>query len=251
MVDHFDHRAKAYISGHGNSAVWQERPFGDPRKAIIPQWYVARADIPPKLGDRTSWYRIGYMNVTSARDRRSMTAALLPPDVICGDPVPTLLFPEEQQWAYMTILAVMNAFPTDWVARAKLTGAHMTLSVVDSLPIPRLTLDDPRTNLLGCLALRLTCTSPEMTPYWNSMSKYGWCEPVPAGVVPDEALTDPISRTEARAQVDALVAKVVYQMTRDELNFVLDSFPVLRRFEEKTLGEYRSRRSILEWYDKV
>jgi hypothetical protein len=251
MVDHFDHRAKTYVSGHGNSAVWHERPFGDPKKAITPQWYVARADIPAKLGDRTNHYRVGYMNVTSARDRRSLTAALLPPAVICGDPVPTLLFPAEEQWAYMPILAVLNAFTTDWVARAKLTGAHMTLSVVDSLPIPRLALDDPRTGLLGPLALRLTCVGPEMIPYWNAMSEYGWCEPVPAGVVPGEALTDVVSREADRAQIDALVAKVVYEMTREELSFVLDSFPVLRRFEEKNLGEYRSRRLVLEWFDKV
>ena len=161
------------------------------------------------------------------------------------------MFPAEEQWAYMPILAVLNAFTTDWVARAKLTGAHMTLSVVDSLPIPRLALDDPRTGLLGPLALRLTCVGPEMTPYWNAMSEYGWCEPVPAGVVPGEALTDVVSREAARAQIDALVAKVVYEMTREELSFVLDSFPVLRRFEEKNLGEYRSRRLVLEWFDKV
>jgi hypothetical protein len=37
MIDHFDHRAKTYASGHGNSAVWIEREFGDPEKAIVPQ----------------------------------------------------------------------------------------------------------------------------------------------------------------------------------------------------------------------
>jgi hypothetical protein len=90
-----------------------------------------------------------------------------------------------------------------------------------------------------------------MIPYWNAMSEYGWCQPVPAGVVPDEALTDGVSREAARAQIDALVAKVVYEMTREELSFVLDSFPVLRRFEEKHLSEYRSRRLVLEWFDKL
>ena len=38
MVDQFDHRAKAYRSGRGRSAVWEPLPFGDPRKAIVPQW---------------------------------------------------------------------------------------------------------------------------------------------------------------------------------------------------------------------
>ncbi len=251
MIDHFDHRAKTYVSGHGNSAVWQERPFGDPEKSIRPQWYIKEEDIPSKLGDRTDHYRIGYMNVASARDRRSLTAALLPPGVICGDPVPTLVFPDETTWAYMPLLAVMNALPTDWLARSKLTGAHLTLSVIDSLPLPRLTLDDPRTAVLAPLALRLSCTGPEMTPYWSAMSEYGWCEPVPAGMVPDDSFTDDVSRGAARAQLDALVAKLVYELEREELGFILDSFPVLRRFEERAYGEFRTKRLVLEWYDKL
>lgn len=32
MVEQFDHRAKNYVSGHGNSAKWEEIPFGDPAK---------------------------------------------------------------------------------------------------------------------------------------------------------------------------------------------------------------------------
>jgi len=30
MITHFDHRAKTYDSGHGNSSRWIERAFGDP-----------------------------------------------------------------------------------------------------------------------------------------------------------------------------------------------------------------------------
>ncbi|MDA8316354.1 MAG: hypothetical protein M0010_14475 [Actinomycetota bacterium] len=251
MIDHFDHRAKTYVSGHGNSAVWQERTFADPEKAIRPQWYMRERDIPAKVGDRTDYFRIGFMDVASPRDRRSLTAALIPPNVICGDKVPTILFPENQQWAYMPLLALLNALATDWLARAKLTGAKMSYTTVDSLPVPRLAVDDPRTAVLAPLALRLSCTGPEMTPYWNSMSEYGWCEPVPVDVVPDDSFTDDMSRSAARAQLDAFVAKFVYEMQNDELVFVLDSFPVLRRFEEKAYGEFRTKQLVLEWYDKL
>jgi hypothetical protein len=251
MIDHFDHRAKTYVSGHGNSAVWQERAFGDPKKAIRPQWHIKEEDIPAKLGDRTEHYRVGFMDVASPRDRRSLTAALVPPRAVCGHKVPTIVFPLEHDWAYMPLLAVMNSLAADWLARAKLTGASMNFTVVDSLPIARLTPEDPRTATLASLALRLTCTSPEMTPYWNSMSEYGWCEPVPAGVVPDDSFTDDMSRSAARAQLDAFVAKFVYEMQHDELVFVLESFPVLKRFEEKAYGEFRTKQLVLEWYDKL
>lgn len=48
MIDHFDHRAKSYVSGHGNSSKWDVHDFGDPAKAIVPQWRIPRRDIPTK-----------------------------------------------------------------------------------------------------------------------------------------------------------------------------------------------------------
>ena len=41
MVDQFDHRAKAYVSGRGRTAVWRDLPFGDAEKGVHPQWHVA------------------------------------------------------------------------------------------------------------------------------------------------------------------------------------------------------------------
>jgi hypothetical protein len=251
MIDAFDHRAKTYVSGHGNSAVWTERQFGDPGKAIIPQWYVRRADVPAKVGDRFEHYRIAFMDVASPRDRRSLTAALVPPGVICGHKVPTIAFDEENQWGYMPMLAVMNAITSDWLARNRLTGATMSYTVLDSLPLPRLPHDDERTSVLAPLALRLTATSPEMTPYWNEMSQYGWCSPIDNDVVPPAALVDERSRESVRAQIDAYVAKEVYGLSRAELEFILATFPVLKRFEERKFQEYRTRRLILERFDTL
>ena len=79
MIDNFDHRAKTYQSGHGNSAVWIEREFGDPAKAIVPQWHVLRESIPGKLGDRCDRFRIGFGDVANPRNERSFTATLIPP----------------------------------------------------------------------------------------------------------------------------------------------------------------------------
>ena len=42
MVEAFDHRAKAYVSGRGRSAVWRELTFGSVDKNIFPQWRIHR-----------------------------------------------------------------------------------------------------------------------------------------------------------------------------------------------------------------
>jgi hypothetical protein len=92
MVAAFDYRAKGYLSGRGRKADWEDLPFGDPRKAIRPQWYIPTAKLPAKLGERPHNYRIGFCDVTSPTNERSLVSALIPPSIIAGDKVPTILF---------------------------------------------------------------------------------------------------------------------------------------------------------------
>ena len=249
MVDQFDHRAKTYRSGRGRSAVWEEIPFGDPRKAVGPQWRLPLERIPSKLGDRVWRYRVGWCDVTAPRNERSLTAAVIPPGMICGHKVPTLAFPEGFEWAYMPWLALANSLCLDYLARKKI-ALSMAMTVLDSLPFPRLPIDHPVVERLARLALRLTCTAPEMTSYWNAMAQYGWCEPIPEGATPP-GFTDPDLRAAARAEIDAVVARELFELGVDDLAGILDTFPVLRRREEKTYGEFRTKRLVLEWYERA
>ncbi len=251
MIDQFDHRAKSYVSGHGNSAKWEAHAFGDPAKAIKPQWRIYARDVPAKLGDRCDNYRVGFANIANPRNERSVVATLVPPRVICGDTVPTIRFAEGEDWAYLPWLAVANSFTMDFAARGRLSSPHLTFTLMDNLPFPRYQVDHPVVGRLAPLVLRLTCTSPEMTAYWNSMSVFGWCQPVTEGTIPADALIDGAQRAEAKAEIDAVVAKQVYGLTRDELDYVLDQFPVLEKRDRKAYGTYATKDRVLDWYDRV
>ena len=249
MVTHFDHRAKSYVSGHGNSALWHETSFGDRSKAITPQWRVLRHHVPTKLGDRVERFRIGFGDIANPRNERSFVAALIPPGCICGNTVPTLDFGWGNEWMYLPWLAVANSFVMDALARKKLSNPHLKPYILDTLPFPRPSLEEPWSRRSAMLALQLTCTSVEMTPYWNAMAERGLCDAVPLGTVPPRALIDEASRANARAEIDALVAREVYGLSRDELADVLETFPVLKKRDEKAFGDYRTKRNILESYD--
>jgi len=56
--------------------------------------------------------------------------------------------------------------------------------------------------------------------------------------------------TRLRAELDGLYAHL-YGLTRDELAYVLDTFPIVRRKDEAKYGEYRTKRMVLEQYDKL
>jgi len=249
MVEQFDHRAKAYRSGRGRSAVWEEIAFSDSGKAIVPQWRLPPENIPSKLGDRVWRYRVGWCDVTGARNERSLLAALIPPSVICGHSLPTFVFREGWEWAYLPWLAVANSFCLDFLVRKRI-ALHVSMVVLDGLPFPRLPVEHPVVERLARLALRLTCTAAEMTAYWNSMVPYGWCDPIPEDATPPGYL-DPETRAAARAEMDAVVARYLFDLSVEELASILDTFMVLRRREEKVYGEFRTKRLVLDWYDKV
>jgi hypothetical protein len=252
MIDHFDHRAKTYQSGHGNSAVWIERDFGDTEKAIVPQWRVLREAIPGKLGNRCDRYRIGFGDVANPRNQRSFAATLIPPGMICGDKVPTIDFgPEENDWCFLPWLAVANSFAMDWLARTRLTSPKMAFSLLDGLPFPRPTIDDDLTLHVAPIVLRLICTSPEMTPFWNRMAELKFVPPCKADQVPASALVRPHEREIARAELDAYVARRVFNLTRQEMSDVMDTFEAYRNSDLRAHQEYRTKQLILEAFDHI
>ena len=53
-----------------------------------------------------------------------------------------------------------------------------------------------------------------------------------------------------RAELDAAMFHV-YGLTRPEVEHVLDSFFVVRKYEERDHGEFRTKRLVLERYDAM
>ncbi len=73
---------------------------------------------------------------------------------------------------------------------------------------------------------------------------------------------NPTRRAQLRAELDAYYAKL-YSLTRDELRYILDpadimgadypseTFRVLKKNEERELGEYRTQRLVLAAWDRL
>ncbi len=247
MVAAYDHRAKGYRSGRGRSAVWDELSFDDPGKSIQPQWRIPEQDVPGKAVSRVASYRIGFCDVASPTNERSFAAALIPPATICGHKVPTITYEPRFDWAYGFTLAVANSFTLDFIVRKKVS-LSMTYTILDSLPVPRLPRESAVVSELMPLVLRLTCTGPEMLAYWNKMSEYGWVAPV-AGEEALPGLVDEEERLRAIAEVEAIVAHDLYELTRQEVSCVMDTFPIVEKRDVQKYGSYRTKELILAAYD--
>ncbi len=57
-------------------------------------------------------------------------------------------------------------------------------------------------------------------------------------------------RALLRAELDAAFFRL-YGLERDDVDYVMDTFPIVRRRDERDHGEYRTKRLILEIYDEL
>jgi hypothetical protein len=258
MVEAFDHRAKAYVSGRGRQAVWRELLFGAIDKAIIPQWRLPHSKVPLKLADRYICYRVCFCDVGGVTNSRFLTAALIPPRVVCGHSVPTIVFEPADHRLMMLWMGVANSFVLDFLARKKAAN-HMTFTIMDSLPLPRTFNGTPLELCIASRALRLAATGPEMAEFWTKTAQTLGINSKAEGPVEDVP-----TRDRLRAEIDVFVARNLFGMTRDEMRYLLDpsdilgadcgfeTFGALKRDEERRCnGRFQTRDLILETWDRL
>ena len=136
----------------------------------------------------------------------------------------------------------------DYLARQKFSGTSMTYFILKQVacPLPS-TFNEPAPwdrkqllkNTFRPYILELSYTSWGLKPYAQDLDDDGtpfrW---------------DPERRALLRADLDAGFLHI-YGLDRGETEHVLDSFFVVRKYEEKSFGEFRTKRLILEAYDHM
>ena len=70
------------------------------------------------------------------------------------------------------------------------------------------------------------------------------------GPTPPPFVWEEERRARLRAELDALYAHL-YGLTREELDYILETFPIVKRKDEERYGEYRTKRMILRKYEQL
>ena len=157
------------------------------------------------------------------------------------------IFPcEENTRLVACLVANLSSLILDYIARIKVGGTHMNFHYLKQFPIlPPKAYSSADIDYIINRVLELSYTSESMRPWAEDMGYKG--DPFP---------WNPDRRAIFRAELDARIAKL-YGLTREELDYILDpasffgddsptqTFPGLRRKEEKLYGEYRTRRLVL------
>lgn len=257
MVEAFDYRAKEYVSGRRRSAVWRELTFGSDEKRLAPQWRIHEGDIPSRTGDQWKRFRLGFCDVGGVTNQRYLMASFIPPNVVCGHSVPTIVFDPVDVRLMALWLGVANSFTADYLARKK--GAlHLTFTIMDSLPLPVVYDEESAIHReIASRALRLGAVGDEMIPFW----KEGRRSLVMDGT--ETKAESPQDRETLRAELDVLVARDFFALSKAEFNYIIDpidvlpdatfeNFGALKRAEMREFGgAFRSKDLVLDTWDTL
>jgi hypothetical protein len=154
-------------------------------------------------------------------------------------------------------LGVANSMAMDFLVRKKV-ALSMSYTIMDSLPFPRSVETDGPTLEITKRALRLACAGPEMAAFFRQTAVWPDVSPDLEGPA-----FNPQERERLRVEIEVLVARDLFGLTRDEMRYVLDpadvygkecpteTFRVLKNNEMKEVGEYRTQRLVLEAWDRL
>jgi len=197
-------------------------------------------------------------------DSRSVVASIVPRYGV-GDSL-FLLLPGNGSSYASVLLAILNSFVFDYVARQKASGANLNYYVMKQLPalephnlqttcpwIPDITIFD----WIQERTIELTYTAWDLQSFANDCGWFG---------SPFE--WDDERRFLLRSELDAAFFHLylgseaewcrqsnsfmrAFPTPRHAVDYILDTFPVVKRKDEQAHGEYRTKRVILEIYDEM
>ncbi len=253
MVYHFNHRFGdfALLSSGDREHILPQTPDDKLDQAEYlthPRYWVPDDEVTSRL--RGAWSRewlLGWRDITDARSSVRTVVASIIPRAAVGHTLPVML-PAFEPAQVAALYANLCSFVLDYAARQKVGGTHLTYNFLKQLPVlsPNTYEVSPAWSPGSLLrdwflprVLELTYTAWDLEPFAHDVGYDG----PPFRWVPER-------RFLLRCELDAAFFHL-YGLPRDDVDYVMDTFPIVRKNDEKAHGEYRTKRVILEIYDAM
>lgn len=197
MVQQHRFGAKRYVSGSGRSAVWEPCHYG-----CVPQFYIPRKHLTDHICKRISAPRAGYCDIAGQTNERAMMSAIIPSNVVCGNKVPTIVFPNDSTGDRIYLwVGIVNSFAFDWLIR-RIISTTVNYFLLLSVPIPRIELDSSLAKTIISCTKRLSCMTEE---YYRTNEMQ-----------------------DLRIKIEVAVAKA-YGLSIEDIRLILKDFPLIDR----------------------
>ena len=252
MIHHFDHRFGTYqgqTEAQANVGTLPRLTIDQQNDAdcvVMPRYWVDGAGVDTRLAQR-SWdknWLLGWRDICRSSDERTMICSVLPRT---ATPDATLLMLPTRGSPDL-LLATLSSFAFDYVVRQKSGGTHLKYFTVKQLPVlPPAAFQEPIGWLAGdrptawirLRVLELIYTANDIASFVVDLGDdglpYRWY---------DER------RFAMRAELDAAFFHL-YGIEREDVDYIMETFPVVKKRDEQRYDTFRTKELILEIYDAM
>ncbi len=256
---------------------------------ITPKYYVLQNNVQiQECAKGRKWF-LGFREITSAISIRTAIFSIIPLTAV-GNKIPLVISEIENSWQIAALVANFNSIVLDYVVRQKIGGISLSYFYVKQLPIiPPTHYSVKDFHFIIPRVIELTYTAWDMKPFaddvWNeadetlriaiqkqhaenTTSTGGNNYEPPAWLVHNEVVKlspfkwDENRRAMLKAELDAYYA-TLYGLTEEELRYILcpqdvygenfpgETFRVLKEKEIRKFGEYRTKRLVMEAWERM
>lgn len=216
MIHHYDTKWATYEPDGSTRDVTPDEKR-DPDFFVMPRYWLDEVEVEAafRRANFQGQTLFSWRGIARTTDVRTAIGTLHP-RVPGGGNFDMVLGPTGDRLRWFA--AAFSSFVFDFVARQKLSNMHLQFSVAKQLPIPE----------------------PASSGKWvaDSVDRLNASRLNPDG----EAIL--------RAELDALMFHV-YGISRDDADYILETFPIVKRKDVAAHGEYRTKHLILEAYDRL
>lgn len=253
MAHQFDHRWATYEDNGSDSRDMTDIEKSNPTSFAQPRYWIKESDKESALAGRQArQWLMGWRDICRSTDERTVIASVIP-NVAVGNNMPVWFVGEQHSPEHSAVLlANFCSLVLDFTARHKVGGTHLNFFIFKQLPLlPPDYYTHANLDFIVPRVLELTYTSHDLAPFARYL-----------GYVGKPFAWNLERRALLRAELDAYYAKL-YGLTCDELRYILDpadiygddypseTFRVLKNSEIRQFGEYRTRRLVLEAWDRA
>jgi len=242
FIWHYDHRFSTFENvgikdiNNGNSNYVQDMMKEDKNYSIMPRYWIDKKYLKEKLNNWNWQYKwfLAIRLITNATNQRTCISTIIPyyPSV---NSLNLILGITPENAIYLTSL--MNTFVFDYIVRQKLCGTNLNQFIIEQLPIIDLELWKKNKSHIIDKCIELIYTNFELNKFAEDIdyqnSPFKW---------------NSERRFQLKAEIDAFYAHM-FKLNRCELEFILESFPLIKKSDVKNYGEYKTKKVILKLFD--
>ena len=222
MIHHFDYRWATFgQDGNFRDATFDEKQ--NPNFVVLPRYWVNKRDVDAKLMGR--WDRqslLAFRNIARSTDVRTLIATIIPRTAV-GHSMPLIASDGDK-----FLQGAFTSFVVDYVLRQKLGGTNLTYNYMQQLPVP-------------------TPAAVREKSAWSDVSVLEWIEDRVDWLNVNSVHS---GHRQVRAELDAAFF-CLYGLHRDDVDYVMESFPIVKRKDVSEFGDYRTKKEILEVFDAL